>query len=520
LAIVGVITWTLTRPRWDPPERPNFLFLAVDDLNAIVGFLGEQPGSPLRTIYPDAARRAEVRKRLTPNLDRLAASGRAFHRAYCPAPLCGPSRTAILTGVPAHTSGYHLHRQNFRECPPLAAAVTLPQWLRQHGWFTAGVGKIFHRSKPEPQGDGRVADWTDRELSWDAFPYRYEGGPPHKQDVTSKYNAPDTYIRYGITHTPVAQMHDYQNACFIAELLTKGTASLQTVDKQMAAVTLPEDRPFFLACGLFAPHFPWCVPAEYFARFPTEEMAIDESTLRSWRSDTDDLPRFGLDITAVPDDSRNELQSFLKRALAADGPAALVPLMRELNQAYLATLAFADTCLGVMLDGLDASPRAKDTIVVLWGDNAFHLGEKARLGKMALWDEATHTVLVLRVPGQPEPGVGVTTPVSLQGIFKTITDCAGLSTPPQVQGTSLLPWITDPRRSGPPVLTSMGFGLHAVRDERWCYIRYRADQQELYDDQADPDQLRNLAGSPEHANVIARLAALLPTNEAPLFERR
>ncbi|MBL8753618.1 MAG: sulfatase [Planctomycetes bacterium] len=519
VALLAAAACTQATP--ESPTKPNFLFVAVDDLNAIVGFLSEQPGSPLQTLYPDAAKRAEVRARLTPNLDRLAESGRPFHRAYCPAPLCGPSRTAILTGVAAHRSGYHEHKFNFRECPSLADAVTLPQWLRQHGYFTAGIGKVFHHGKVDRQSDGTEADWTDRDRSWDAYPFRYEGGPTNDKDVWPKYNhAPTTYIRYGPTQVPFDRMGDTGNARFIAELLRSGKATIRTSDKQDATVQLPDDRPFFLACGLFSPHLPWAVPAEFFARFPTDEMAIDAATLARWHSDVTDLPSSGVGLTVLAKGNRNDLAPFLEHATKLDGPEAAVPLLRELNQAYLASVAFADACLGLIFQALDASPHAKDTIVVVWGDHGFHLGEKARLGKSALWEEANHTVLVLRVPGQPAPGAAVATPVSLLDLYATISDLAGVKPPPSVDGASLRPWIEAPGRATPPVLTTMGPGRHAVRDGRWCYIRYAANQEELYDDLADPEQRDNLAGRPEFAEEKRRLAALLPSSEAPLFERR
>jgi arylsulfatase A-like enzyme len=494
--------------------RPNVLFVAVDDLNAIVGFLSEQPGSPLATIYPDANKRAEIRKLLTPNLDRLAATGRPFHRAYCPAPLCGPSRTAILTGTPPDRSGYHEHKTHFREFDRFADAITLPQWLRQHGYHTVGIGKVFHHSQPAAQGDGKVVDWTDRERSWDAYPLRPEGGPGDTKDVWPKYNAPDTYIRYGATRVPFERMRDRENAVFVAELLRERKATIKQTDGTPTTVTLPREKPFFLACGLFAPHLPWCVPGEFFARFPTTEMAIDADTIKRWHEDCDDLPRSAISLTALASGGYNELSGFMARAVSFDGPEAILPLMLELNQAYLASVAFADACIGLMLDALEASGRADDTIVVLWGDHGYHLGEKARLGKSALWNEATHTVLVIRTPRQVRAGEPMTAPVSLQGIYPTITDLVGLPRAPRVDGASLMPHVLDPKANAPHVLTSMGPGRHAVRDDRWCYIRYHADQEELYDDIADPEQRTNLAKSPEHAATKQRLAGLLPTNEA------
>jgi choline-sulfatase len=189
--------------------------------------------------------------------------------------------------------------------------------------------------------------------------------------------------------------------------------------------------------------------------------------------------------------------------------------MNELCQAYLAATAFADDCVGVVLDALAASPHASNTVVVLWSDNGFHLGEKYRLAKSTLWDEAARAVLIVRQPGAVRPGAPARAAVSLQGLYPTVVELSGLRRPLHVAGQSLVPLLRDPdRRGAVPVLTTEGRGNHAVRDDRWCYIRYANGSEELYDDLADPDQLRNLAGEPAHAVHKLRLSASLPDHNA------
>jgi arylsulfatase A-like enzyme len=494
------------------PGAPNFLFVVIDDLNTVPGFLADEPGSALRTIYPDPARRAEARKRLTPNIDRLAAEGRPFHRAFCPAPVCSPSRTAILTGVPPARSGCYDNYTCFRDVPWMADVVTLPQYLRENGWFTAAVGKVFHHAMPLVENDGRHVDWPDAARSWDAVVPRQEGSTRNPKEPPGRYSASEGYTRYGPTTVPRARCSDHENAAFIAGLLTEGVASLPAwPDGAKQTVTLPGDRPFLLACGIFAPHLAWFVPAEFYQRFPVDEMAIDETTIAAWRRDVEDLPANARSWTAENPRSNNVLLGFLQRATALDGPDGAVRMMKELCQAYLAATSFADACVGVVLDGLAASKHASNTVVVLWSDNGFHLGEKFRLAKSTLWDEAARTVLVVRQPGMPKAGRAARGTVSLQGLYPTVVELAGLRRPMHVDGRSLVPWLRNPELpAAAPVVTTEMFGNHAVRDDRWCYIRYASGDEELYDDIADPDQLVNLASRPDHAAEKARLFGWLP----------
>ena len=492
--------------------QPNFLFIAIDDLNTAVGYLSEEPGNLLQTLFPDPEKRAEIAGKLTPNLDRLAARSRIFTRSYCQSPLYGPSRTALLTGIPTHQSGYYGHRINFRDHAGLESVTTLPQLLREHGYYTAGIGKIFHKPRFE-MVDGRRIDWTDRDRSWDAFAQRNHGVQRHPDDVPPRYSLPwDTYIHYGRTHTRKEDTNDYQNVSVIADLLMDGKASIKGLDGRVERYRLPDDKPFFLAAGIFQPHLPWKTPHEFFDRIPIGELHIDRELMDFWQSDLDDVPQAGREWTFLGSTKGNEFGRFLSRAVEMDGEGADLQTLREMVQAYLACVAFADFCVGRLLDALDNSPHADNTVVILWSDHGYHLGEKARMGKTALWEEADHCILLISDPLlDADDGRKTAAPVSLQDLYPTVISRAGLDLPGHVAGRDLTPILKDPQ-SWPDgtVLCTWLEGNHAVRDDRYCYIRYRDGSEELYDDREDPDQHRNLAGNAQYQAVIDRLAAALP----------
>jgi len=501
----------------DSPEQPSFLFIAIDDLNTCVGFLAEEPGNLLQTLFPDPVRRSEMAAALTPNLNRLAAESRVFSRAFTASPLCGPSRTALLTGVPPHRSGYYEHSESFRDYPNLAGVVTLPQYLRQNGWFTAGVGKVFHKPRREFRGD-RVIDWPDSTLSWDDFVFRQHGVQRHPDDVPPRYSLPwDTYVHYGRTLTKPEEAADFVNVSHIARLLRDGRSTLMDDEGHERQVELPADRPFFLAAGIFQPHLPWKTPNAFFDRIPLDDLNVTRGLMDAWLADLDDVPEAGRAWTTAHPKGGNEYRRFLDRAVALDGEGADLATLREMIQAYLACVAFADFCVGELLDGLRAGPHADNTIVILWSDHGYHLGEKSRMGKTALWDEADRTVLLIRDPGLgADNGAFCRGAVSLQDLYPTIVSRAGLPRPVQVAGQDLTPLLRDATARLPrPVLTTWQRGNHAVRDDRWCYIRYADGSDELYDDLNDPDQRVNLAGHPDYASIRIDLKSRLPEYESP-----
>jgi arylsulfatase A-like enzyme len=490
---------------------PNFLFIAIDDLNDFSGFAAEEPGNFLQKIYPDATVRAKVKQRLTPHLDRLAAQSAPFLRSYCPSALCGPSRTSLMTGVPPHQSGYYMHDRHFRLYDTLKGAITLPQQLKRHGYFTTGIGKLFHR------GVGTVAgpvaeDWADAQHSWHEWvnhPNGCNGGQP------GKYSPPDGgLMQFGPSRLATKDSGDWLTADFTARLLEQGTATT-TMSRGSAGpqtVILPKDKPFFIGCGLFRPHLPFYAPPEFFDRFPVAEMTgLDRAALDAIIADLEDLPP---GARRFSDFDNGKMKLVMEHARRVGGEAAEIPAWRDLVQSYLACVAFADACVGRLLEGLENSPFHTNTVVVLWSDHGFHVGSKYHIAKQALWEEANRTTLLIRDPrqaaacdGKPRRQI-----VSLNDLYPTICDLAGVPLPQNVVvGKSLRPLLRD--AAAPPIhealLMTYMEGNHSLRTANHRFMRYRDGSVELYNINEDPAQLRNLARVAASANLIAKFNAEL-----------
>lgn len=437
---------------------PNVLFVAIDDLNDWIGCLGGHPQAR------------------TPNLDRLAERGVLFANAHCPAPLCNPSRVSVLTGVRPSTSGVYLNAQPLRRA--LADAVTLPEHFRAQGYRVEGGGKVFHGPWPDPR-------------SWDAyFPSQEECRPADLLPDPRPVSGPSYVNDWGPLEAEDALTSDGRVARWAASRLAEG---------------IPE--PFFLGVGFFRPHLPLYAPEPYFERFPAASVVLP----RVRAGDLDDVPASG----------RARVHPELGAWLEREGKT------REAVAAYLACVAFVDAQVGLVLDALAASPAAANTIVVLWSDQGFHLGEKGQWKKKTLWEEATRAPLVIvdprPGPGASQRGKRCARPVGLVDLYPTLLELCGLPAPEaqMLEGRSLAPLLGDVEAPWPfPALTTIGPGDHALRDERWRYVRYRDGSEELYDHASDPEEWSNLVADPSrvdpaHAAVIAALRRFLPEHDAP-----
>ena len=456
------------------PPTANVLFVVVDDLNDWVGCLGGHP---------------QVH---TPHLDRLAARGMLFTNAHCPAPVCNPSRVAVLTGRAPHATGIHDNSVVWHEA--LGDVATIPGWFRRHGAFVAGGGKINHHMP----GFNRVADWDE----W--FPQVFDG--PYQQALVAGLDPEAFRWPEGFPRNGLASVRDLARPPDNAREFDWGPLDADDADSgdgRMVAwaeriLRAPPREPFFLAAGIYRPHLPWYAPRRYFDAYPPDAIVPPPAKA----DDCADLPAAGQRMAAA---RRGDLE--LVRAAGKE---------RELLQAYLASISFCDALVGRLVDALDASPARERTIVVLWSDHGWHLGEKDHLHKFTLWERSTRVPLVVIAPGVTVPGGRCSRPVGLVDLFPTIVDLCGLDTPPALDGRSLRPLLERPDRAWDhPALTTHGRGNHALRDERWRLIRYADGGVELYDHAADPHEWTNLAGRPEHAAVEAALAARLPANDAP-----
>jgi arylsulfatase A-like enzyme len=429
-----------------PGDKPNVLFIAVDDLNDWIGVLGGNPQSK------------------TPNIDRLAKRGVLFTNAHCAAPACNPSRAALMTGLRPHHTGVYTNPQPWR--PVMPHAVTLSQHFMQHGYTAMGCGKIYH---------GRYKDPS----SWDEYNQGY-GDPKPSAAVLKDPHSSAGGIKFGRLDAKDEDMNDYKQVSW-------------AIDKLKAK----HDKPLFLACGIYRPHMPWQVPSKYYDMYPLDEIVLPIVP----EDDLDDIPAAGLKMANPGGDHKKVVGT-------KNWPYAV--------QAYLASIAFADAQIGRLIDALDASDKKDNTIIVFWTDHGWHLGEKEHWRKFALWEEATRTPMVIVAPGVTEPNQRCDRPVNLIDIYPTLMELCGLDKREELVGTSFGPLLANPSMKWDrPSLTTHGRLNHALRSDRWRYIRYADGSEELYDHQSDPMEHTNVADRPENKAVIKKLAKWLPTTNVP-----
>jgi arylsulfatase A-like enzyme len=271
----------------------------------------------------------------------------------------------------------------------------------------------------------------------------------------------------------------------------------QMVEWAVKFLAQPPKQPFFLAAGIYRPHLPFYAPKKYFDMYP-----LDNVTLPPIKDDDcDDLPEAGKKMAA---DRRGDYELVVKEGRH-----------RELVQAYLASVTIADALIGQLLDALDSSPAAKNTIVVLWSDHGWHLGEKQHLHKFTLWERSTRVPFIIAAPKITPAGSRTARPVGLIDLFPTLNELCDLPSVSTLDGKSLVSLLKDPSREwSEPAITTHGQGNHAVRTERWRYIRYTDGSEELYDHDIDTNEWTNLASKPEFATIKIELAKALPKTDA------
>jgi len=430
-------------------DRPNVLFIAVDDLNHWVGHLH---------------RNEQTR---TPQIDRLAKSGVTFTRANCVAPACNPSRAALMSGLRPSTTGVYDNGQDWK--PVIAREQTLTTQFLNAGYNVYGAGKIYHSSAH------RDGEWTEY--------FTRDGGTPLRRHASASDGGVGG-IAFCPLDNPDEEMPDYKVVSYGIERLGQ-----------------QHDKPFFLAIGLVKPHMPFSVPKKYFDMFPLESIVLPPH--RS--GDLDDVPPAGVRMAKPEGDHSKMLAS---------------GRWKEAVQAYLATIAFCDGQVGRLIDALDRSPHRDNTIVVLWSDHGWHLGEKEHWRKFALWEEAVRTVFIWRAPGVTQPDGVCQRPVDYMTIYPTLCDLCGLTTPRHVEGASLRPLLVDPQAAWErPAITTFHRQNHSYRSERWRYIRYADGSEELYDHDADPYEWANLAADPAYAAVKAEFLQHTPAVNAEELPR-
>ena len=438
-------------------SKPNILFIAVDDMNDWIGPLGG----------------LDIAK--TPNLDRLAAESTTFVNAHFASPACASSRLANMTGVQPSKSGVMQNvwydGPKWREIPILESIETVEQFFKNRGYETLAGGKLYHSLAP-PWLTSNQADPS----GWDFYfpsisvPMPYQISAPE-----AVINPPEwkggrlKWFTWGPVTVEDEKMADYQ-----------------TVSWARYELNRPREKPLFLACGIFRPHMPWEVPQKYFDMYPLE-----------------DIP----DLEVLEDDLEDALvhsrRSWHKFVLENKQ-------WKHVIQAYLASISFADAQVGRLLDGLEESGKADDTIVVLWSDHGMHIGEKENWEKFTLWEQATRVPFFVKAPGIGQAGSVVTEAVSLLDVYPSLVDLAGFDIPEHCDGLSVVPLLKDASaRRDRSALTSFTFAKnktgHALWDNRYRYIYYEWNSlEELYDHESDPNEFENRAYDPKLSKIVKR----------------
>ena len=474
---------TETSPAGPPARpRPDVLLVLVDDLRPDLG------------CYGDA-------RALTPHLDRLAREGVVFERAYCQQALCSPSRTSLLTGLRPATTGVYDLSTHFRETLP--DAPTLPQHFQGAGYRSIGVGKIYHVSADlqDPPSWSAVHEPIEDRV-W-AAPANVERVRELRREARLRGLSGPTARRASLG--PPYERGPDEGARYFDELATEeALALLRARDEQEA--------PLFLAVGFFAPHLPFNAPA------------------RHWREEDLDAP---LPTASPPVDAPQlafQPGSELSDYDGVPADAALdEALIRELRAGYRACVRAVDEHIGRLLDELERSERGRRTIVVVTSDHGFRLGEYGTWAKNAAFEHDLRVPLIVRAPAAARAGARTRGLVELVDLFPSLCELAGLPAPDGLEGASFAPLLLDPERDWKRAVfavqpregerrgrrRTMLFG-HSLRTDRYRYTRWSDPErpeaplaQELYDHESDPGETRNLAGSPEQAELLGRLAAEL-----------
>lgn len=386
-----------------------------------------------------------------------------------------------MTGVSPSTSGVYYNAQDWRQCENLKEIVTLPQHFRNHGYRVMGGGKLYHAAS--------LSEWA-HEGYLDPKPW-HEYFPSKSQQLPIEVK-PEIF--------PLNGSKQFYRGYF-------DWASLDIADSEMGdakvvnwaekQLSTPHEKPLFLAVGIYRPHIPWYTPAKWFEQYPIESVSLPEIR----QADLADVPQAGQAM------ARRAWHEWMSKN----------DKWQEAVQAYLASVSFADAMVGRLLKALDDGPCADNTVIVLWSDHGYHLGQKEHWEKFALWEQTTHVPLIVSAPNSAQAGRKCERPASLLDIYPTLVDLCQLKPVKHLEGQSLTPLLREPEApSDRAVVITQGPGNHAIRSHHWRYIRYANGSEELYDHRKDPNEFTNLAGNDNLSAIKESLAARLPKRDAPL----
>lgn len=470
-----VLTWAILN-NTGALARPNVLFIAVDDMNDWVGFLEGHP---------------QVK---TPNMDRLAKRGVVFTNAHCAAPLCGPSRAAVFSGKQPFHTGVYNNQQQVRKLHP--KLVTLPQYFHDQGYRTLGTGKLMHR---------KFADMYDETFFTEQRWSPYASKEPQPQPTPASLNASRLAIRplNGMPNDrqrlQPGKFSSFDWGAVDVQDTAMGDGKVANWAAQRLGRSSDNEKPFFLAAGFYRPHIPLYAPQRYFDLYPPESTTVPQVL-------SDDLNDVGAEAIKL---AHSIQTAGLHKSVLAHGQ------WKDAVAAYLACISFVDAQIGSILDALDRGPYADETIVVLWSDHGWHLGEKEHWGKTTGWERSTRVPLVI-VPAKSDAtsyqiGSRCEEAVGLIDLFPTLVDMCDLPAVSDLDGESLVSQLSQPTsETGRAVITTIDKGSYSIRSKSWRLIRYSDGSEELYDHDNDPQEWNNLTADSRFAQVKERLTRLLP----------
>lgn len=443
-------------------SQPNVILIVADDLNS--------------------AAFTNVRQQVkTPRIDKFRASAITFTNAYCQAPLCIPSRASMFTGIYPHRSGVYLNGGDpWNQSEPLIKAETLPELFKRSGYTTFGRGKIYHK----PLGDGRL------ERNFDNRPI-YEGGFGPFPDKAHRVHAEKDKFKkfWGVQAFADSLFPDIQNTNAAIEFLTQS-----------------HDTPFFMTLGLWRPHTPFTAPQRFFDMYNPEKIEIPKGYLAN---DIEDIPQAGLDLLdpfgrfeVCGEENKKNWKHFL--------------------HGYLACTSFADWNLGRVVEALDNSKHADNTIIIFLSDNGFHCGTKNHWEKNTLWEQSARTPVCIRMPKTSAKGTTIRSMVQLLDLFPSLVDLCDLETPiQQLEGASLRPFLEDSAFTWErPAISSIGKDFVSIRTQNFRFIQYPDLTYELYDHTKDTYEWHNLSGNPDYKEIIEAHKKLVPLSFADELEGR
>ncbi len=463
---VGLLTMMATcrASEVSASEKPNILFIAVDDLRPQLGCYGQD-------------------QIISPNIDRLAANGTMFTRAYCQVPVCGASRASLLTGLrptPKRFLDYYTWAN--KDAP---GVTDLPGWLKQNGYETFSMGKIYHHARDNQDswtqlGDKRITRpaFRDYHLPESKAPEGtkgWGGGAPYECADAPE----DTYFQYQLADAAIARLREIKKS----------------------------DKPGFLAVGFTKPHLPFVAPKKYWDLYKREELKLAPNPFAPKGAPRQAMHNFG------------ELRNY--RDIPKKGP---VPddLALSLIHGYYACVSYTDAMIGRIMEELDRLDMRENTIVILWGDHGWQLGEHALWCKHANFNTSLNAPLIISAPGK-SGGHKLSSLVEFVDIYPTLCELAGVQLPEHLQGTSFVPLLDAPGRPWKEAVFARYHDGDSVRTDRYLYTEWKKDGERvaamLYDHETDPDENVNISEEPESAEIIKRMQGLLKAGWEPIAER-